>query len=55
MSMPSFATNLLMKWKIPTANYIIPCVSHKQYGDLTLVINGQDYVLDNEDWMFPAQ
>lgn len=33
----------------------IPCQSHTQFGDMTLVIGGKDYTVSNEEWMFPAQ
>lgn len=55
MSMPSFATEALNKQGIPTANRAVSCKNEKQFGELTLVIGGKKYALDNDEWMFPAQ
>jgi len=55
MSMPSFATDALKTKGIPTANNAVSCKGEKQFGELTLVIGGKNYVLDNDEWMFPAQ
>jgi len=55
MSMPSFATEALNKQGIPTANKAVSCKSEKQFGELTLVVGGKKYKLDNDEWMFPAQ
>ena len=55
MSMPSFATDALNKQGIPTSSKAVSCKSEKQFGELTLVIGGKPYVLDNDEWMFPAQ
>ena len=55
MSVPSFATKTLIKNKIPTSNFIVPCQNAAQFGDMTLVIGGKDYVVPNEEWMMPAQ
>ena len=55
MSFPTFAAQKFVDQKIPTANTMVPCMNEKQYGDLTLVINGKDYKLDNDEWTFPAQ
>jgi len=55
MSMPNFATDALKKQGIPTANNAVSCKNEKQFGELALVIGGKNYVLDNDEWMFPAQ
>jgi len=55
MSMPTFATDALNKQGIPTANKAVSCKNEKQFGELTLVIGGKKYALDNDEWMFPAQ
>jgi cathepsin D len=55
MSFPTWGAQKLVENKIPTANNIVPCNNHAQFGDMTLVINGKDYVLSNEEWMFPSQ
>jgi cathepsin D len=55
MSMPTFATEALNKQGVPTASKAVSCKSEKQFGELTLVIGGKKYVLDNDEWMFPAQ
>jgi saccharopepsin len=54
MSFPTWGAQKLTANKLPTANNIVPCSSHAQFGDMTLVINGKDYVLSNEEWMFPS-
>ena len=55
MSMPSFATDSLNKQGIPTSNNPVSCKNEQQFGELTLVIGGKNYVLSNDEWMFPAQ
>ena len=55
MSFPTWGAQKLIENKLPTANNIVPCNSHDQFGDMTLVINGKDYTLSNEEWMFPSQ
>jgi hypothetical protein len=55
MSFPTWGAQKLVENKLPTANNIVPCTSHAQFGDMTLVINGKDYTLSNEEWMFPSQ
>ena len=55
MSVPTFASQALMKHKIPLSNFIIPCESQQQFGEMTLVIGGKDYTLSNDEWMFPSQ
>mmetsp|Transcript_22280 Transcript_22280/g.34459 ORF Transcript_22280/g.34459 Transcript_22280/m.34459 type:complete len:147 (+) Transcript_22280:922-1362(+) len=55
MSVPQFAAQKLVKQKVPLSNFILPCENQQQFGDLTLVINGIDYTLTNDEWMFPSQ
>ena len=55
MSMPTWAAQKMMQAKLPTANFVVPCKSEKDFGDMSLVINGKEYVLDNSEWMFPSQ
>ena len=55
MSFPTWGAQKLTENKIPTANNIVPCQSQSQFGEMSLVINGKDYVLSNEEWMFPSQ
>ena len=55
MSFPTWGAQKLIENKLPTANNIVPCQSHSQFGDMALVINGKDYNLSNEEWMFPSQ
>jgi cathepsin D len=55
MSMPTFATEALNKQGVPTANKAVSCKNEKSFGELTLVIGGKKYALDNDEWMFPAQ
>jgi len=53
MSMPTFATNKLAAANIPTASHGVACKNPTQFGEMTLVIGGKDYTLDNDEWMFP--
>ena len=55
MSFPTWGAEKMMQSKLPTANFVVPCNSHTQFGDMTLVIGGKDYTLSNEEWMFPSQ
>lgn len=55
MSVPIWAHEMLVAKKIPTANYVQPCKSHQQYGEMTLIINGIEYTLDNDEWMYQAK
>lgn len=34
---------------------MVKCDSEKDFGDMTLVIGGKEYVQTNDEWMFPAQ
>ena len=54
MSFPTWAAQKMMAQKLPTANFVVPCKSHTDFGDMALVINGKDYLLSNEEWMFPS-
>jgi hypothetical protein len=51
MSFPTWATVKLSENKIPTSNVVQMCESAKSYGDLTLIIGGKDYTLENEKWV----
>jgi hypothetical protein len=55
MSFPNFAAEKMKESHYPTSNHVVPCKNNEQFGDLTLVINGKDYTLSNEEWMFPSQ
>ena len=55
MSVPTFASKILMQHQVPTANFVMPCQNQAQFGDLTLVIGGDEYTLSNEEWMFPSE
>lgn len=55
MSMPTFATQKLSALGVPVGNNVVGCQGHSQFGDMTLVIGGRDYLISNEEWMFPAQ
>ena len=55
MSFPTWGAEKMMQNKLPTANFVVPCQSHSQFGDMSLVIGGKEYVLSNEEWMFPSQ
>jgi len=55
MSVPSFAFQKLAEAKVPTAHTFVECSNKNQFGDLTLVIGGKDYVLNSDEWMFDPQ
>lgn len=55
MSFPTWGAQKLIDNKLPTANNIVPCNNHAQFGEMSLVINGKDYTLTNDEWMFPSQ
>jgi hypothetical protein len=55
MSFPTWATVKFAESKIPTSNVVQICDSAKQYGDLTLVINGKDYSIDNDRWVSSSE
>ena len=55
MSFPNWAAEKMKINHYPTSNHVVPCKNNEQFGDLTLVINGKDYTLSNEEWMFPSQ
>jgi hypothetical protein len=54
MSFPPFASQALVQQGIPTSSQGVKCTSEKEFGEMTLVIDGQNYILSNEEWMFPA-
>lgn len=55
MSVPKFATKNFVEHGIPTSNFVKKCKSAKEFGDMTLVIGGKKYTLNNDEWMFPEQ
>jgi len=52
MSMPGFASHAFKKAGLPTATNLVECQSKNDFGDLTFVINGKDYPLTPDEWMF---
>lgn len=54
MSFPPFASQALVEAGIPTSTQGVRCRSEKEFGEMTLVIEGINYVLNNDEWMFPA-
>jgi hypothetical protein len=38
--------------KVPPATNFVECDNKNQFGDLTYVINGKDYTLTPDEWMF---
>jgi len=54
MSFPPFASQMLTENQIPTSSVGQGCKSEQDFGQMTLVIGGQNYVLENHEWMFPA-
>ena len=55
MSVPNFAFASLVQQKIPTSNTFVECDNKNEFGDFTLVINGVDYPLTPDEWMFDPQ
>jgi len=55
MSFPTWAAQKFKEKNIPTANYVVPCKHNEEFGELALVINGKEYTLSNEEWMFPSK
>lgn len=55
MSVPTFAFQKMHQMKVPTAHTFVECQSKEQFGEMALVINGKDYVLKPEEWMFDPQ
>lgn len=53
MSVPKFATKNFVEHGIPTSNFVKRCNSAKEFGDMSLVIGGKKYTLNNDEWMFP--
>ena len=51
-SVPTFAARHLKDANIPTASNFVECDNKNQFGDLTYVINGKDYTLTPDEWMF---
>jgi len=51
MSIPKFAEKKLAAQGIPSSDIIQPCENAKSFGELTFVIGGKNYPLDNGDWM----
>lgn len=52
MSLPGFASHAFKKQGLPTATNLVECQSKNDFGDLTFVINGKDYPLTPDEWMF---
>lgn len=48
---PEFAHKALQKEHLPAAGYNAPCNSAADFGDMTLVINGKDYIIPNSEWV----
>lgn len=55
MSVPKFATKNFVEHGIPTSNFVKRCNNEKEFGDMSLVIGGKKYTMNNDEWMFPAQ
>ena len=51
-SMPKFAIKKFKHLGLPTATNLVQCQSKNDFGDLTFVINGVDYPLSADEWMF---
>lgn len=48
---PDFAHKVLKKNKLPSSGFNAPCTSASEFGDMTLVINGKDYIIPNNEWV----
>lgn len=51
-SVPTFAAKKMKQKGVPTAQNFVECENKNQFGDLTFVINGKDYTLTPDEWMF---
>lgn len=51
-SIPSFAAKKLKKKGMPTATNFVECEHKNDFGDLTFVINGKDFTMTPDEWMF---
>ena len=55
MSMPQTA---IKKWEaqgIPTESKGIKCSNTEGFGDLTFIIGGKKYTIENDEWMEPIK
>ena len=50
MTMPSWAIKKIIG-KMPLKNNSMVCKNQNDFGDLTFVINGYEYILPNDDWV----
>jgi cathepsin D len=51
-SVPGFAYKKLIAGGYPTIKNIVECENKNKFGDLTYVINGKDFTLTPDEWMF---
>lgn len=51
-SIPSYAARKFRDANLPTASNFVECENKNQFGDLTYVINGKDFTLTPDEWMF---
>lgn len=48
---PEFVHRKLAALKLPASGSPAPCQSAADFGDLTMIINGKDYIIPNSDWV----
>jgi len=53
--MPKYAHKLLNNNKIPTMTSQQPCEKQGQFGQISFIIGGHAYPLDNQEWISPVQ
>lgn len=51
---PRFAHKKIADAGYPSHNGDVDCKSPSDFGDMTLVINGKDYIIPNSEWVWNA-
>lgn len=54
MSVPTYAAAVIQKAGIPVTEKV-PCKSETDFGKITLILSGQKFELENDDWMGPTE
>ena len=55
MSVPSFAHQIMVQRKIPTAANGVECQNKEQFGNFTFIIGGKDYTLVPYEWLYEPE
>ena len=51
---PNFAQEVLKQNKLPSAKGDVECKSPQDFGDMTLIINGKNYIIPNNEWVWAS-